>query len=883
MIEKETTASQENSEFAPALNGGSTDAQPETEEIVEEQAGTGSGLPDPAELYAQPKKRFPIWLLIVLAVLVVLGAGFGTLRLLETAALNQAAAGLESGDYVAAESAASRALALPLKALQGQPQRGYLLRGQANFHQGELDEALEDLLTASQTYPVDAALQSTLAQVYLAKGEPEKAFEAGAIAKAADDSLAFPYALDALKAYNEYHWDEALEAAEAALKRGDDSGLALRVRAALELWVEDFAAAGDDLDQAIEQAPDDVEILALRIYRLVMLDQNEAANAALEELLAISPDSAASLWAQGLVAYNEFHYNDALEFADQALALEERPEFYLLRAESYVLESPEAEKASLGDLDRALALQPDFFPAVADRTLDQLVKNELEDYEAAAQRLEQLAPEAISTLMFRCKYSLWNYYLDEASGYCDQAVERAPDLAGLHAYAGMVHTARYEFDDAWKEIETALALNPASPTALLAAYTTAVARQENEKAMEYLDQYLETHEDIAWVHANKAWLYNEDGESKLATSELEKAFQLDPYSSNAIDTRISFTVENGDNLTALNDANGMVQRYPKDPAAYISRGWVYLYDGNLDKARQDANTAISLSNRRPGAYILLATIYNLEGDSSAAILYANKALEVNPYQSGSYTLLTSAYYSMGEHEKSVENSKKAAEMDYWDDSLQLVLASAYHSNGQIDEARAVLEKLMEKKDDLDLTTLDQASTLLDFLESVAPAVDGMRTQVDSEHQFSITYPTTWIPQRPEASYSYDESLYWVITYEDIRDYADLMLYVYEIEDASQYSASVWAEAIESEWISSLESFQPLGRRTFRADGITGATLEYQYENVDSDYTSYTVRGKSYFFVKGDYLYLFEYDIDPYSYDTFIEEIDAIVATFSVLE
>jgi tetratricopeptide (TPR) repeat protein len=884
MTEPDTIQPEENLEPPQAQ----PDVESEVDVNIETQSETivtvegDPGLPDPAELYPQPKKRFPIWLAVVLAVLVVLGAAFGTLRLLEKSALDQAAAGLQNGDFVAAETAANRALGLPLKTLQAEPERGYLLRGQALFQQGRLDEALEDLLTANQTYPQDGMLQNSLTQIYLAQGEMDLAYEAGARAKAIDDSLALPYTLDALKAYTEYRWGDALTAANAALQRGDDSGMALRIRAALELWTEDFTAAGDDLAQAIEQTPEDLEILALRVYLFVEQDQRDEANSQLDELLAISTDSAVSLWAQGLVAYEEYRYDEALKFADQALALEERPEFYMLKASANQLESPEADQMVRDDIDQALALQPDFFPALLAQTWIQMVDYELDDFEPAAQRLEQLAPNAYSTLLLRCRHAARDYYLDEAIAYCDQTIERAPNLAGVHSEAGMVHAMRYEFDAAWEEIDTALALKPDSPSALSVAFNVASMRDENDKAMGYVDSLLETHAGIAWAHAYKAVLLNKEKQYSLANDELNEALQLDPYSKAAIHARITLSLDSEDYLTALNDANDLIKRNPKDPDAYVARGWIYLYDDNLDKARQDANTAISLSKRNPDAYHLLATAYNYEFDDTATLLYAQKSVEVNPYQPYVYQLMSTSNLSIGDFDKCTTNAEKAAELADWDDSLKLWLANAYHNAGKIEEAVAVLDKLMENKWDLDLTMLDQVSTLYDFLKSVGPVVDGKRTQVDTEHKFSVTYPTAWIPRQPEGYYEYEESLFWVITRQEYDLVVDLKLYIFEYEGASQYPASLWATAIRQSFYSMVDGFQWFNSKTFRADGITGTAEEYQYEWTIDD-TKYTERGKTYIFVKGDFIYLFEYEMSPYSYATYLEEVDSIVASFSIPE
>lgn len=865
----------QNPDSTPAVEAQNPDSTPA--DALQVQPEPETGLPDPAVLYPKPKRRMPVWLIILLAVLLLLGAGYGTLRLVEKVAIDQAVAALEVQDYTTAEQAAGRALSLPLKAM---PQQAYLLRAQAVFGQGRLDETLDGLLVAVQAYPDEAGLQNMLAEVYLAKGELDKAYETGELARAIDDSLALPYALEALKAYNEYRWGDVLPAANSAIKRGDTSGLALRLRGALALWNEDFTAARADLEQAAGLAPDDIEIHALLVYFFTELSMDEEANEALENVKAISTDSAVSLWAQGLVAFESHLHEEAMDLAEQALALEKRPEFYLLGVDSNPFESPEARKQKKDYLAEAVALNPDFFQALIRQTKQQMDDYELDDFESAVQRLELLAPNSYSIPLLRCLHAVDEYYLDDAKKFCDLAVERAPEVAAVHAYAGFVHLVLNEFDPAWEDINRALDMKPDSITALSTAYLAASMHNETKKAMEYADQLIEINEVITSGHALKAKAYNADKEYKLALSELEKAAKIDPYDPEVVQTRIFYSMDSEDNLTALNEANDLVKRNPNDPNAYILRGWVYLADEKLDQAKKDANTALSLSKRLPNAYELLATIYSIQDDHSATIMYAEKSLDIYPYQAQPHMLIAKANCGLSNYEKCVDYSEKAAELAPWDDSIQLALANTYYRNGQIEEAVAVLEKLMEKKDDLDLDALDTTETLLDFLKTVAPLVNGERTQVDTKNKFSITYPNTWIPVRPETADNYEASLKWMISYRDYTDYVNLQLIVLDTSDIGQYPASLWASLFRSEFAKS-SKFQFFGTETFYADGITGTAEEYQVMQFIDDDISIPVRLKLYFFVKGDKLYIFQLRADLLSYDEHVAKVDEIVKTFSV--
>lgn len=846
----------------------------------------GDGLPDPADLYPRPvKKGLPVWLTILLAVIVLLGAAFGGLRLLERSALDQASAALDDGDFAAAESAANRAMALPFKTLQAQPEQAYLLRGQALFHQGRLDEALQDLLTATQTYPQDAALQGALAHIYLAQGNLEAAYAAGETARAADDSLPLPYALEALKAYNAYQWKDALTAANAALERGDNSGLALRIRGTLAAWVEDFTTAKADLEKAAEQAPQDIEIQAMRVYMHTWLRQDEPAKAALDQVMALSTESAASMWAQALVEYSvNNNESEAARFIDGALALDKRPEFHVLRAMVNPLMSPEAEKAIRDDLDQALTLNPDFFPALFMQTHMQMVDYELDDFEAVATRLETIAPKSHSTQLLRVQHALINYQPDDAVKFATLAVERAPDVPITHSMLAMANQAHQEYDTAWQEIETALELDPDHYATLETAFYLALARNEFDKALGYIDQLIAAHEDRATPYALKALVYNQQDHHAQATAELKKAIAIDPFNYAAIKARMDISSDNKDTLTMLNDVNDLIKRTPKDPNNYIARGWIYLMDENVDKAREDANTAMDMSDRLPAGKLLLASVFKAEGRIAEAITYAEKSLEIDPFQTTPHLMMTDVYYYTGERDKALAEAKSAANIAPWDDEIQYILADTYRGNGKIEEALPILEKLMEKKDDLSLDLLDRTETLHAFVKTVAPLVDGKRTQVDTEHHFSVAYPAdTWFPEVPERDISYNDSLFWVISTASSQGHVGLKLFVHEIEGAGRYAASLWAYAVRQETAKAVDDFQFFSSKTFRAAGMTGTVEDFQFTFVLENGDSFTIREKAYYFVKGDLLYVFEYMNSPANFDSKAAQVDEIVLTFSIPE
>jgi len=90
--------------------------------------------------------------------------------------------------------------------------------------------------------------------------------------------------------------------------------------------------------------------------------------------------------------------------------------------------------------------------------------------------------------------------------------------------------------------------------------------------------------------------YSDGGEAAFQKSNaaLAHALRLDPNLLSAAVRLIENSVERGDLVKAYKDADALVKRYPRSPAAHSALAYILRYAGLLDEAGRECETALSL-------------------------------------------------------------------------------------------------------------------------------------------------------------------------------------------------------------------------------------------------------------------------------------------------
>jgi tetratricopeptide (TPR) repeat protein len=285
-------------------------------------------------------------------------------------------------------------------------QATYLTRftlGVAALNQGETGIALEYLSNALAAAPEEGECPSALARAHLYLGN-----------------------LHALNG----EYEAALESYAAALASADvrelasDAAVAYTNRGSIRYALEQYEAALEDLDRALELARQDANAYYHRANVHRALEQQEAALADLDQALELGPEQARAYASRGLVHHNMGAYTAALEDYARALELEpDSAEVYLNRGGTY---------ATLGNFDAALA-----------------------DY---ARSLE-LDPQDADAYYNRGTVHAMMENYEQALTDLDRALELKPEFAQVYGNRGLVYKALGETEKAIADLEHFLELS----------------------------------------------------------------------------------------------------------------------------------------------------------------------------------------------------------------------------------------------------------------------------------------------------------------------------------------------------------------------------------------------------------------------------------------
>ena len=167
-------------------------------------------------------------------------------------------------------------------------------------------------------------------------------------------------------------------------------------------------------------------------------------------------------------------------------------------------------------------------------------------------------------------------------------------------------------------------------------YDQAVAEKDVYKAIELLDQAIEIKEDYADA-------YLERGKRKIAVEEVDEI-------------RVDFK-------GAIEDLNVYIKLRPKNPLAFIERGYAFRKLNRDKESIADYNTAIRLNDKNPDAYLESAYVKIKMNDYDDALKDIDKATLLKPDFAEAHYQHGNIQYGNGEYAKAIADFDKALKAD----------------------------------------------------------------------------------------------------------------------------------------------------------------------------------------------------------------------------
>ena len=223
--------------------------------------------------------------------------------------------------------------------------------------------------------------------------------------------------------------------------------------------------------------------------------------------------------------------------------------------------------------------------------------------------------------------------------------------------------------------------------------------EQNDKAIDYLNTYLDTNPycEVAWHQLGKQYIIFKN--YVKAISAFDFAIISDEYFVGAY-------IEKGSALEKINKYNEAIENYKliialKDESSYplLRMGICYDKIGNYKKAIQNFNDCVKIDPQLNKAWYLLAEIYYKNQKYNSAILNIKKAIDIDSENENYWKLYAKINIGLKLYEEADIGFQKIIELGKADQSIWIAKADVLIKLGEYNHAIDILEKCYELLDD----------------------------------------------------------------------------------------------------------------------------------------------------------------------------------------
>lgn len=379
--------------------------------------------------------------------------------------------------------------------LDSQCVEGWILLGFVQYHLDHLPEAVEAFTRALERDPNHPMAWSGRASVYTRQQEWEKALrDCRRAVELIPQQIRFHFHLVSLLCQLE-RWEEALQTCRTMQENFPEQAVPWVMIADIHMKQERPEAAIVALDNALEKAPGEFEILqrktmvkcSLGLYQAALDDLNsviaelkepveeelyllrgsiygkmERWEAALEDVSRVIEKDQENLqaWYQrGMIWMTLRHYEEALNDFDWVV--EHDPEAIEPRfSRAFTLLGLFRTEEAFEELEQVLAIRPDFVPALCEKAILLASLGRKEEAIALYNEILRDFPDNARILNFRGTLLASKKHFTDALEDYNRAIESNPDFAPAYNNRGFIYYAKGELESALYNINTAIQLSP---------------------------------------------------------------------------------------------------------------------------------------------------------------------------------------------------------------------------------------------------------------------------------------------------------------------------------------------------------------------------------------------------------------------------------------
>jgi putative PEP-CTERM system TPR-repeat lipoprotein len=461
---------------------------------------------------------------------------------------------------------------------------------QAELALKHLDKALAAAKAAEQQVPNNSELYNAMGAIYLAMKDNNNArvsFQKSLTLKG--DALPPVINLAQIEMRDKKP-AEARKVIDAFLTRNPKSALGMQAMAEIIAAEGHPEQAVSWLEKAYATDPEVVgPALALTNYYLYS-KQPEKALILARKVQANHPtnDNVQDLLGRAQVANNDA--SGALETYSKLVNLRPKSAAAQLRL-ARVHQMLKNDAAAAEDLQRAVALEPDFVPARVAQAEMALAKGRIADALAIAHQIEKIDPSLPAGFVFEADIQAQARHPELALPIYEKALALKPNPATMLRIASTLRQMGKT-----KEAETRLAqwrsAAPNDPQLAIYAANLAIEAKQYKPAAELFRGVLKQAPNSALVLNNLAWVYQQDKDPR-ALPTAEAAFKLNPENANFADTLGWVLIDKGDAARALPILQKAVAAAPKSTAYRYHLAVALSKTGDKPGARREAQKLLA--------------------------------------------------------------------------------------------------------------------------------------------------------------------------------------------------------------------------------------------------------------------------------------------------
>lgn len=389
---------------------------------------------------------------------------------------------------------------------------------------------------------------------------------------------------------------------------------------------------------------------------------------------------------------------------------------YLLRA---VTQDDSQKK--LDDLNAAIEANPKNTDAWRERAGARLEKGDIDGAVADLQEVLELDPTNVQIAQATVQKLVELDRADDAVELLSKTIQASPS-EGLYRLRAILYRMLDKEDEAFADLNKALAMQPKDPLALLQRAEIALGRNDVKSAKQDL---------------------------KAATEIAPQVEQIDQ----AIVVRCFIAIEEGRMADAITDMQTLIERNPKDTFRQLQLANLYLQDERPRKAIEtltnvldsDPNN-VSVLRSRADAYLAVGEHAEAIEDYEKAIAAAEKSQDIDSdkkviagiLNNLAWVLATSPKDGVRNGKRSMELGKRAVELtEESEPHILSTLAAGYAETGDFENARKWSERAVELGTEQDNEQLEQ---LKEELESYRKNEPWREKQETEENQLPLLSP-----------------------------------------------------------------------------------------------------------------------------------------------